>query len=421
MADFGVGEAAAAEGAKSAGEAAAATGAAAGAADVGAAGLGAGLGATAADVAAGSVLADAGATLGGVGASAGLGGGAALGAGELGSATLGSIGAGLGEGIASGAGALGTEAAVSSGLGANTASLGGAGGGSVSGAADAAAAGVGGQAGGVSSASGVPGAAAGDVSGTTASGNAFIPATNSTAPLGQDVMSSLGISPNTPFTMPAGGGVPVGEGGGLTGSFTSAVPDAAQAAATAPNLGVSGLGQGALDFLSKNGLKIGEGALLAKNMFAKPDLSALKRIGANAGTAGNFASPILANGGALNGSQQQQIDSQMNQLEQQGIQQILQNAANSGQGDASSSIVQQRIQQYKQQIETQRQALYQQAQQQNISNALSALGISNQGLGTVAQQQFGQDQQAQAAAGQTASLIGKLNALGGSGTGTPAA
>ncbi|GAU01098.1 hypothetical protein BSLA_01f2282 [Burkholderia stabilis] len=53
-----------------------------------------------------------------------------------------------------------------------------------------------------------------------------------------------------------------------------------------------------------------------------------------------------------------------------------------------------------------------QIQQANISNALGALGISNSGVGQVAQLQYAQNTQAQSTLNQTGHLISQLNALG---------
>ncbi|MEX3922689.1 hypothetical protein AB4Y36_01500 [Paraburkholderia sp. BR10936] len=216
------------------------------------------------------------------------------------------------------------------------------------------------------------------------------------------------------------GGISAAQGGGLAGSTTSGVPQAAGEAAQAAGVGnapqASFLDK-ALDFVVNNPGKALQYGLLAKNALTLPE--ALSRANTAAGTlqgnanaGANFGNTGLSNGGALSAAQMQALQDQYTQQLQQGTASILQNAVNAGQ-DPNSSIVQQRVQALQQQLTTQLEQAQLQIQQSNVSQALAALGVSNQAAGQVAGQQYAQNTGAQATLNQTGQLISQLNALGG--------
>ena len=156
-----------------------------------------------------------------------------------------------------------------------------------------------------------------------------------------------------------------------------------------PSAGVTNLGMGALGMYNNYQAQKQQQAMLDK---------ATQGLTANANAASNFAVPMLQSGGALTSIQQANVDSQMQQMLDQGIAQIYQNAVNAGL-DPNSLMVQQQIQQLKTQINTQQNALTQQYQQQNLQEAFQGLGLSGQsysgllGAGGPAVQQASQTSQ----------------------------
>ena len=128
------------------------------------------------------------------------------------------------------------------------------------------------------------------------------------------------------------------------------------------------------------------------------------------------AQSVIASGGTSSPQWQQQkssIDASVDQKLQQAIAQMQQSAGNAGMGGANSGVVQQQIARMKSEAETQRQQLYSQALNQIISSAVSMLSGGNATLGSIAQMQMGQSQQAQSAASQTAELALLLERGGG--------
>lgn len=132
-----------------------------------------------------------------------------------------------------------------------------------------------------------------------------------------------------------------------------------------------------------------------------------------AGPGATAASATIQSGGTSSpawATQKASIDATIDQQIQQQTEAMVQQAVNSGQG-ADSQVVQQQVNKLKNDLETQRQTLYAQAQQQNVTAALSELGISDQALSSIASTQFSQDNQAKSAAASTAQNALILQAL----------
>jgi hypothetical protein len=431
----GVGDAAVDAGVAGAADAGIGAGVAAGAGDAAlGAGLDAGVGAGVADLGAGAGL-DAG--LGAAGLDAGVGAGTAdLGAGAL--------DAGLGAGDAAAAGAGGVDATTAA-LPAGAAGAPGAGGATLDAInvtapslapGSAAAGGTGGisdllgssalaAAGAGGGGSGVPGAASvspgadqpltasntppgvTDIGQTLDSGQ-FLSA-NDTGPslqnLDPNLAGQLGIDPS--------GGFNSGSVGGdfdLTNAEVSPADTGIDPNAPAGGGSGGGLG-GDLSKWFSSPKNIGTAGLLGlslKNALTKPSLPSADTTASNAATqAVQSATSVVQSGGTATpewASQKASIDATINQQIQQQTQAIMQAAASSGEGNQNSGIVQQQIAQMTANANTQRQQLYAQAQQQNVSNALSELNGGDQVLTSIGNTQLQESEQAQALAAQTAEL-----------------
>lgn len=228
---------------------------------------------------------------------------------------------------------------------------------------------------------------------TNPSDLSFLPANSSASSLSPDTASLLGITGNTNQSMDVGAA-----GGGAAPSW------------------LSGLGTGVLDYIKNNPGIVGLGGLSAYNAMKGPSPlpGAGQQLQTNANTTGAFGNNILNTNGQITPTQKGGIDASINQQEQDTQGMLKQNAINSGMG-ADSLVTKQQLQKMTQSLEGQRQQEYMAQQTQNINQALSALGISNSGLNSVAQMQLGQDQQAQQLAGSFAGLAAKLAALSGGG------
>lgn len=384
MGDAGVGEAAAVEGAKGAGEAAGA----AGAADIGggalAADAGAGaLGATAADVGGGALATG----FGGVGTDAAVAG---LGTGALDASAPAALG-GLG-GAATGFGGVGTDAGVAA---------------FAPGAADAGAfvfnPAVDSQA--ASSALGITGA-----DGASMAGMDFLPVTSGGSSLTPDLASMLGIS------APDAGGVPAGAAGGMADfGGTGVDPSVLGTGAGGGGGFMSSLSEGAdsvWNWAKAHPAQAGMLGLSGFNATHQPQLPGAARTASGAaGSEVQNAQAILNSGGTSSPMWQTMkgsIDSSINQNLQQAIEQMAQAAANSGQGGKDSAVVQQKIAQLTAQAESQRQQLYTQALGQIVSQAVSELSGGNQVLTNIAGMQLSQSQEARQLAAETAALALEL-------------
>ncbi|HEX8782249.1 MAG TPA: hypothetical protein VF764_02690, partial [Steroidobacteraceae bacterium] len=142
----------------------------------------------------------------------------------------------------------------------------------------------------------------------------------------------------------------------------------------------------------KGALTAGMLGMSGLNMLRKPALpDSAKQAAALAGPAAANAQSIITTGGygsPLWGQQKASIDASIDQQIQDAtaaIQQTMQNT--SGQG-SNSAAVQAQIADVTGQLETQRQLLYQQALQQNVSQAMSELSNADQVLMNVAQIQY---------------------------------
>lgn len=163
----------------------------------------------------------------------------------------------------------------------------------------------------------------------------------------------------------------------------------------------------AMDWIMKNPASAGMLGISAVNALSKPKLPDAARAVQGANTPNLAAASGVINAGGASGpawnTQKASIDAQIDRQIAQRKQQILQQAQNSGTGVDSLVTVQQ-IQQMTEQMEGVRQQQYMQAQGQNVQAALSQLGMSNQALGQVAQQEFASSKEAQSSAAQTAQL-----------------
>lgn len=243
----------------------------------------------------------------------------------------------------------------------------------------------------------------------------FLPATGASdiSGLSSDLASSLGIDT----------GMPSIAGGGLSSfpsditSFSPELSDVGTGAADAmPNLGGD---SSLMSWLSnpKNLLRLGGLGLSGIQALSKPKLPGAAQTALNsAGPAVQQASSIIQSGGTATpiwAQQKASIDQSIDQQIQQQTESILQAAANSGMGDKNSGVVQQQIAQMQQNANVQRQQLYAQAQQQNVTNAVSELSGGNQTLDAIAQMQLAQSQEARQTATETARLALQLSQLVG--------
>jgi hypothetical protein len=193
---------------------------------------------------------------------------------------------------------------------------------------------------------------------------------------------------------PAGGvgGQPWGQLAGTSGG-TGAATTAGGTGSTLGNI-AGGLGKWAMRNPA-TALQLGMAAFGATQ---KPQLpSALKSLTATEQGNISAAEGIINSGGTSSSSwasQKSAIDANINQQIQQTKEALLQRAANSGL-DPNSMVVQQQIAQLTSQAETQRQTLYQQAQSQNVQEAMSLLSGGSQTLTQIGQVQMAEDQQAQ--------------------------
>src|SRR5208337_2623904 len=158
----------------------------------------------------------------------------------------------------------------------------------------------------------------------------------------------------------------------------------------------------------KNAATAGMLGLSLKNSLTQPKLpGALGAAGGNATALGKSALPVTQSGGTATpawASQKASIDATINNEIQQQSQAIQQAAANSGEGNQNSGIVQQQIAEMTRQANLNRQQLYTQAQQQNVQQAIAELSGSDATLTAIGNTQLQQSEQAQALASQTAEL-----------------
>jgi hypothetical protein len=218
-------------------------------------------------------------------------------------------------------------------------------------------------------------------------------------PLSSDLATQLGVGPT---------------GGGFS-DF-----DAANAAINPADTGIdptdpavaggSGGGGGLGSWLAngKNAATAGLLGLSLKTALTKPNLPNADTTASNAATqAVQGATSVIQSGGTATpewSSQKASIDATIDQQIQQQTQAIMQAAANSGEGNANSGIVQQQIAQMTQNANVQRQNLYAQVQQQNVQAALSELSGGDSVLTSIGNTQLQQSEEAQALAAQTGEL-----------------
>lgn len=239
--------------------------------------------------------------------------------------------------------------------------------------------------------------------------------TSSAAPVGPPGIG--GGNSNLGFDLSSATGQPssIGGGGGSGDTFginagsagtpatnalgVSSLGSAAVGATpAASSSGLSGIGNSLLGWAEKNpgtAAQLGLGAYEATQKPALPsaDKALLSESQANIAS----ATGIINSGGTSSpnwGAQKAAIDQSIQTQVTQGTQAILQQAANNGMGQ-NSLVVQQQINQLKINASTQQQQLYQQAQAQNVSQAMSLLSGGNQALASIGNTQYQQDQQAQ--------------------------
>lgn len=427
MADAGVGEAAAAEGGKTAAEAGAGDAAlAGGAADVAAdAGV---VGATAGSGAGAGLALDAGAdtALAG-GAADALAGGAASGTAMGGAAgTLGAADSALAsQALGYSAADVGGDAAIAGGAG-DTA-MGGAAG--TLGAADSSAAST---ALGYSAADVAPALTGADLAaggfgdvGAGGAGASFLPVTGADAPGGMGALGGFGdflgiggdagLGANTGFEAGefAGGGLDTGIGvdaGATGGDFSGwganqGFEGSEYGAGSSGSSGV--LGQ-AGDWLGGHKALAGLLGMDALNALRRPALPSAGKTAQGASTAEvNQALGIIQSGGTSSPQwavDKASIDASINQQMQAAQAQLEQTAATNGMGGKNSMVVQQQLQKMGSDMEAKRQELYAQALQQITTQAVTMLSGGNQTLGGIAQMQLQQDSEAQSAVSNMAEM-----------------
>jgi hypothetical protein len=217
-------------------------------------------------------------------------------------------------------------------------------------------------------------------------------------PLSSDLATQLGVGP--------------ADGGFSDFDVANATinPAATGIDATDPTV-AAGSGSGGLGSWLSNGKNAATAGLLGlslKSALTKPNLPNADTTASNAATqAVQGATSVINSGGTATpewSSQKASIDATIDQQIQQQTQAIQQAAANSGEGNANSGIVQQQIAQMQQNLNVQRQNLYAQVQQQNVQAALSELSGGDSVLTSIGNTELQQSEQAQQLAAQTGEL-----------------
>jgi hypothetical protein len=220
--------------------------------------------------------------------------------------------------------------------------------------------------------------------------------TPSLQPMGDDLMSQLGISDDQ----------------GMSSFDASSVTD--NPGYGPMNVADQSASQGIGSWLSnpKNDATLASLGISGLSALRQPKLPAASQTAsANATAASKGALSTIQSGGTATpewSAQMASIDSTINQQIQQQTAAIKQAAANSGEGTQNSGIVQQQIAQMTQNANTQRQQLYAQAQQQNVQNALAELSGGDATLTSIGNMQLQQEERAQQIGAQTAELALKL-------------
>lgn len=248
-------------------------------------------------------------------------------------------------------------------------------------------------------------------SGTGGSGNGFLSATSPTdiGSLSPDLAQSLGIDTSgSTLSDPA-----IGFNGsfGGDGSLVDPMFSEDPGMLASMNDAGTGFGSGGLgDWFSnpKNLSTLGLLGLSGANALSKPKLPGFANDAGGAAEANLAAAEkVIGGGGAASpnwAGQKASIDASIDQQLKDQSAALQQAAVNSGMGNQNSGVVQQQIATLKQKLEGQRQALYEQAQAQNVQQAIQELTSSNSVLMGLANLQLQQQEQARAAAGQTAEL-----------------
>jgi len=254
----------------------------------------------------------------------------------------------------------------------------------------------------------------------SASGTGFIDATTPTNTLSPETAQALGVNGGVDSTNVGGftDGVSLGPGGTSNfGESTALVDSTPVDIPSSPSSGDDGLLSQAGSALKSIGLSPASAGLLgvsAAQALSKPKIpQAARTLQDQSGPAAQSANATIQSGGTASPawtSQKASIDATIDEQIKQQIAAMTQQAINSGQG-ADSQVTQQQINKIKNQLETQRQTLYAQAQAQNVQAALQQLGISDQALSSVANQQFQSSNQAKQSAAQTAQTALMLEAL----------
>lgn len=242
---------------------------------------------------------------------------------------------------------------------------------------------------------------------TAAGGTGFSPVTASTA-------FNAGMAPGfSDLTAAAGGETAASTPEALTQAVAQggALPPAGGGIGSAVEAAAKKMGGSALDYLLKNPMQAAMLGMSLKNATTQPQLPSVARTALGAGTAATTGGLAAVQSGGTNtpvwATQKASIDQAINQNLKNFIEQIKQEAANSGMG-ADSMVVQQRIKAATDQAEAQRQQQYAAAQQQNISNAVAEMSGGNATLASIANMQLGLSQQARTSAAETAALATQL-------------
>lgn len=266
---------------------------------------------------------------------------------------------------------------------------------------------------------GLPPAQAADFSGASASNTApgvstdtpnFLSASDtqpSLQPLDPGLWDQFGIDPGSIDTTSLGD-----TSGAFDPSTVESPPSDIGGGPSAPSSPSSGGGIGKWLSNPKNLATLGSLGISGLSGMHQPALPASsKTAAANASAVAAGALPTIQSGGTATpmwSSQKASIDATIdNQIKQQ-TQSLMQAAANSGEGNQNSGIVQQQIASMTQQANLQRQQLYTQAQQQNVQNAIQELSGSDALLAQIGNMQLAQEERAQQIAAQTASLALRL-------------
>jgi hypothetical protein len=238
------------------------------------------------------------------------------------------------------------------------------------------------------------------------SGTQFLSASDTTPSLqtlSPDTMQSLGLDPSS-IAQPS-------LDTSMSGSDLSAMGE------DNPGYGPMNVASqsGGLGSWLSNAKNVGTAGMLGlslKNALSKPKLTSADATASAAATdAVKSADAVINSGGTATaewGSQKASIDATINQQIQQQTEAIQQAAANSGQGNQNSGIVQQQIAQMTANANTQRQTLYSQQQQANVSAALSELSSGDATLTSIGNAELKQSEEAQQLAAQTAELALQL-------------